>query len=304
MEFTRIIIYDLVMRYRIIISVCFLFFLHACSGNSPGSVKDTTLKPADSASFQKAITGKKESGLKTIHVFVALCDNKYQGIVPVPAKIGNGQDAATNLYWGAAFGVKTFFNKSSEWKLIEVTKNPAANILERILFKHKTKNIYLLADAYDGQYIKQTTIDFLLACSGKGITTIHNNGKEIPFGGASDIIAYVGHDGLMDFSLVNEFEKQNDEDRKAIMLACISKKYFSSHIRSTGADPLLWSTGLMAPEAYILHDALNKWINSGDRSSNKKCCRSCLLQIPEVQFKSCSKLIGNRLVKIKHIPES
>ena len=33
---------------------------------------------------------------KTIHVFVALCDNKYQGIVPVPPKIGNGQDLNNN----------------------------------------------------------------------------------------------------------------------------------------------------------------------------------------------------------------
>ena len=232
--------------------LAFYFFCLPCSGNSPGSVKDTTLKPVDSAAFQRSITKKKEAGLKTIHVFVALCDNKYQGIVPVPAKIGNGQDATTNLYWGAAFGIKTFFNKSSEWKLIEIKNNPAENILERILFKHKTKNIYLLADAYDGQYIKQTTIDFLLACSGKGITTIPKDGREIPFGGAADIIAYVGHDGLMDFSLSDEFEKQNDEDRKAIMLACISKKYFSSHLKNTGAEPLLWSTGLMAPEAYIL----------------------------------------------------
>ncbi|HEV8272259.1 MAG TPA: hypothetical protein VGQ04_13200, partial [Chitinophagaceae bacterium] len=134
MEFTRILIYDLVMCYRINISVCFLFFLYACSGNSPGSIKDTTLKPVDSAAFQKSMSTKKESGLKTIHVFVALCDNKYQGIVPVPAKMGNGQDAATNLYWGAAFGVKTFFNKSSDWKIIEVKKSPAENILERILF--------------------------------------------------------------------------------------------------------------------------------------------------------------------------
>lgn len=269
MEFVLAFIYDLVMRYRIIISAFFLIFMQACSGNSPGSVKDTTLKPVDSASFQRSITKKEESGLMTIHVFVALCDNKYQGIVPVPAKIGNGQDAATNLYWGAAFGVKTFFNKSSEWKLVESKKNPGENILESLLFKHKTKNIYLLADAYDGQYIKQTTIDFLLACSGKGITTINNNGKEIPFGGMSDILAYVGHDGLMDFSLPNEFEEQNDEDRKAIILACISKKYFSSHLKSTGAEPLLWSTGLMAPEAYVLHDALNKWIDTKDAAQTR-----------------------------------
>lgn len=45
-----------------------------------------------------------------LHVIVALVDNAFQGIVPVPAKIGNGDDAFNNLYWGAAFGVKTFFN--------------------------------------------------------------------------------------------------------------------------------------------------------------------------------------------------
>ena len=279
------------MRYRTIISVCFLFFLHACSGNSPGSVKDTTLKPVDSVVFQRSSTQKKEFGLRTIHVFVALCDNKYQGIVPVPAKIGNGQDAATNLYWGAAFGVKTFFNKSSEWKLIETKKNPVENILERLLFKHKTKNIYLLADAYDGQYIKQTTIDFLLACSGNGITSISNNGKEIFFAGAADIIAYVGHEGLMDFSLTNKFEKQNDGDRKAIMLACISKKYFSSHLKNTGAEPLLWSTGLMAPEAYVLHDALNKWIDTGDAAQTRNAAAAAYSKYQRCSVNAAKSLL-------------
>src|SRR5688572_22804615 len=35
---------------------------------------------------------KQPPEAQVIHIFVALCDNKYQGIVPVPAKIGNGQD--------------------------------------------------------------------------------------------------------------------------------------------------------------------------------------------------------------------
>ena len=72
-------------------------------GNEPGSVQDTTLKPVDSTSFQNVIGVKTDLKLKTIHVFVALCDNKYQGIVPVPESIGNGQNARTNLYWGAAY---------------------------------------------------------------------------------------------------------------------------------------------------------------------------------------------------------
>lgn len=41
-----------------------------------------------------------EGSSKTIHIFVALCDNKYQGIVPVPAKIGNGQDPDNNFILG------------------------------------------------------------------------------------------------------------------------------------------------------------------------------------------------------------
>ena len=47
---------------------------------------------------------------RVIHIVVALCDNQYQGIVKVPAGIGNGQDARTNLYWGAGYGVKTQFS--------------------------------------------------------------------------------------------------------------------------------------------------------------------------------------------------
>src|SRR5687767_1581214 len=56
-----------------------------------------------------------------IHVFVALADNVNQGIVPVSATLGNGDNAATNLYWGAAFGIKTFFNKNKDWQAV----NPA-----------------------------------------------------------------------------------------------------------------------------------------------------------------------------------
>ena len=279
------------MEHNLLVSLIILLSFSSCSGNAPGSVKDTTLKTSDTATYQNAIAAKKKLQFQTIHVFVALCDNKYQGIVPVPAKIGNGQDAPNNLYWGAAYGVKTFFNKSSEWELIESRKNPAANILERLLFKHKIKNIYLLADAYDGQYIKQATIDFLLACSGKGLTTVNANDKEIPFAGLSDIVAYVGHDGLMDFSLSNDFKKQDEENRKAIMLACKSKQYFSPHIKNTGAEPLLWSTGLMAPEAYILHDAINAWIKSGSDTETRAAAAAAYSKYQKCSIKAAQNLL-------------
>jgi hypothetical protein len=74
---------------------------------------------------------------KVIHVFVALCDNKYQGIVPVPPKIGNGQDPETNLYWGCDNGVRTYFKKSKQWHLVKSVRSKKM-IMERLIFKHQT----------------------------------------------------------------------------------------------------------------------------------------------------------------------
>jgi hypothetical protein len=153
----------------------------SCSGNS-----NTSKTVEGSIPAKQTIHLSNDSSIKTIHVFVALCDNKYQGIVPVPASIGNGQDPKSNLYWGCSNGIKSYFKKSSEWKLISSQAKPAANILERLLFKHKTKEVYLLADAYDGQFIKQTTIDFLNASSGKNEIELKDGEKKIWCGGASD----------------------------------------------------------------------------------------------------------------------
>jgi hypothetical protein len=87
---------------------------------------------------------------RTIHVFVALADNEHQGIVPVPARIGNGMDPEHNLYWGAAAGVKTFFTRSADWSLGQCVEKPKPAILERCIFKHRRRDVYLVADAYRG----------------------------------------------------------------------------------------------------------------------------------------------------------
>src|ERR1041384_6573109 len=83
---------------------------------------------------------------RTIHVFVALADNVNQGIVPVAAKLGNGEDPVRNLYWGSAFGVRTFFARSSDWKLVSCKLPTKDEVLERCAFKYRTQDVYLVAD--------------------------------------------------------------------------------------------------------------------------------------------------------------
>jgi len=200
------------------------------------------------------------NSVPVIHVFVALADNVNQGIVPVSASLGNGDNAKTNLYWGAAFGVRTFFSKNKDWELISVTPNPGASILERCIFKHRLSSSLLIADAYRGKEISQTIWDFLEAAAGKPGEKLKAGDLEFHSGGSANLVAYVGHNGLMDFQLHADPKPRDDRQRRAIILACASKQYFSPALAQSGATPLLWTTNLMAPEAYVLSAAIDGWM--------------------------------------------
>lgn len=200
---------------------------------------------------------------KVIHAFVALCDNKNQGIVPVPAKIGNGQDPHTNLYWGCGYGLRTFLKKDPDWMLLSTEKDPQVNVLERCIFKHRATGTMLVAEAYDGAAIRACLRDFFLACSGALPRDLVAEGAVLRAGGMADLVTYCGHDGLMEFSLEPLALQQTDSPRAAIMLACYSQHYFEPYLRKTGATPLVWTTHLMAPEAYTLVAAIERWLSGG-----------------------------------------
>lgn len=200
---------------------------------------------------------------KTIHVMVALCDNVNQGIVKVPKAIGNGQDPKNNLYWGCGYGVSTYFKKSKDWQEL---KRYAVDtiILERVVFKHKSKDYYLVADAYDGKYISECTHDYLSAVSGRVKKDINIENLSIGISGNSEVVAYIGHNGLMDFRLKNIYKNTDGKQRLSIILACASRNYFTPYLKNANAYPLLWTTNLMSPEAYTLHDALDAYVMEKD----------------------------------------
>ncbi len=213
-----------------------------------------------------ACTGQASPRL--VHVFVALADNQHQGIVPVPAALGNGRDAQRNLYWGAAYGVKTYFKASKDWELVWSGRGPKDAILERCVFKSGKNDVYLVADAYEGSQIKLAVSDFLSAAAGiaKEKVSFKMGSKEISLAiaGDADLVVYVGHDAFMDFQIPPITGARGDKLRQTIILACASKAFFAPYIRQTGAEPLLWTTSLMAPEAYTLKAALDGWIAHED----------------------------------------
>ena len=99
-----------------IIALCLVSFFCFAGCTKAQTSNPTPIVAAENTPTQEI--KKIKNSAKVIHVLVALCDNENQGIVPVPAFLGNGEDPTKNLYWGAAFGVKTFFGKSKSWKKI------------------------------------------------------------------------------------------------------------------------------------------------------------------------------------------
>jgi hypothetical protein len=208
------------------------------------------------------------SAHRTVHVFVALCDNEYQGIVPVAPKFGNGDNPANNLYWGAYFGVRSYFKRSKEWTLINKKSDPHEFVLERCVFQHKDKEVYVVADAYRGKEIKTAIVDFLNAAAGSKIEEesfiITDDTLNLGLFGNADLLAYIGHDGLMDFNIESYPMHADSIVRDAIIIACISQTFFHEAIQEAGARPLVWTTGLLAAEAYPLKAAIDGWILGED----------------------------------------
>jgi hypothetical protein len=202
---------------------------------------------------------------KIVHVFVALCDNRHQGIVRVPKELGNGQNPRTNLYWGALYGVRTFFRRSSHWHETTFTGKPCSDaVLKRCVFRSSESSspIYVIADAYDGSRMRSALTDFFRTAAGLDTAEIavSGTGRSVQAMGKPDMVCFVGHNGLMDLSL-SAYPKNSGRTNPdcAVVLACRSSSYFEKPLRKAGCTPLITTSGLMAPEAYTLDAVIRSW---------------------------------------------
>jgi hypothetical protein len=205
---------------------------------------------------------------RVIHVFIALCDNESQAIQRVPAKIGNGDDSPNNLYWGCNDGVRTVFTRSKVWKRMSIgDPDSEGPILERLVFYHAGAQAWLVADAYRGREIKQCLTDYFSAMAGNLKVEAAAGERTVAAGGAADLVAYAGHDGLMEFQLETPAPAAGNKPKTAIALCCVSRTFFSGHMEALEATPLLLTTQLMYPAAQVLHECISGWLAGKDANT-------------------------------------
>lgn len=208
---------------------------------------------------------------KVIHTYVALCDNESQGIAPVPAKIGDGDNPANNLYWGCSDGARPIFTKSKHWTRLSVSKvQKQPYILERIIFQHKKTKSILVVDAWRGSRIEPCIKAFCQALAGQKyenlLIKIGAQEMRINLAGGADFLAFIGHNGLMEFKVpqfpANPNRKQSVD---AVVLCCRSKAFFKDHLHTAGTRPMVMTASNMYPGAFILHDVLEEWFTGGNQ---------------------------------------
>lgn len=204
------------------------------------------------------------------HVVVALVDNQHQGIVPVPAALGDGSKPSANLYWGAMYGVRTFFRRSAAWQSLPVSPSGDARVLDRVAFRREVNRggrqgeAIVVAEAWRGDSIQDAIRHYLEMSQGQHAQAVKFGEREAFAGGEAHVLVFVGHNGLMDFEAPSLGQVgRRPSARAAIVLACMSDQYFSPLLADETA-PLLMTTGLMAPEAYSLDAALSSWFAGDD----------------------------------------
>ncbi|MBL9177691.1 MAG: hypothetical protein JNM65_06490 [Verrucomicrobiaceae bacterium] len=208
---------------------------------------------------------------RRVHVFVALADNEHQGIAKVPVKIGNGDDAANNLYWGTTDGFKSVFGRSKAWKLEKTEENPSPEILERRSYRHASKDCVLVAEAWRGKNIHQCLDAFFANLRGR----------------KSDLTAFIGHNGLMDAPVaVAPLDTATSTD--AIILCCLSASWFKPHLEALKARPVLTTEQFMYPGSFLLRDALEVWLRNGPRSEIRMAATKAYVANQKISVKAAA----------------
>lgn len=221
---------------------------------------------------------------RTIHLFVALADNAAQGIVPVPAAIGNGQDAARNLYWGARYGIKNYFSKSAAWqKQSCIEQQKSEPVLERCVFIHRSSGVELVAEAYQGPAIGKAITDFMNQLA-QPLPSHHKH-----------LSIFVGHNALMDAPIspiAKNFPAASPHATDAMVFACFSARYFQSSIKTAGASPLVLTYGLMAPEAYVVEAAVASWLRNESEILMAQKAAQAYGDYQKIKLSSAKRLFG------------
>lgn len=224
-------------------------------------------EPAKAADAWSTIDARIAADLRkskplVIVVVVPLCDND---LIDCGSPIaGRPRDLAHNVYWGAAFGQRRFFErKGSGWSRVELGPGKG-EIIERAVYRRTisrapwggeadaTAEQIVILEAVDGAQIDQAVKRFWGLATGGGQARWRDG--ETTREERIHVVGYAGHNRMMD-GLKFPAAPLPAAEKKPVpsfVMACASEPYFSPSLRLAGSEPIVMTRSLMAPEGYVV----------------------------------------------------
>jgi hypothetical protein len=233
----------------------------------------TTRRPFAEA----AVDCIQSRGYLSVTIHVALADHRIDGLA---TRFSDGNRPATNLYWGALFGVETHLIHAAGWRRAYTDDGDGVSILRRVVFQRRVQptaawrrrgadrefDLFVLANAWPADHIIAAMERPLHEALGDSTTVFQVGGQPVEFGSGSVVIGYVGSNGLLEKyrDLFADLEPSvNPKQVGVFYLAPRSAVSLYAAIVQHGLYPVLLAREPIVPEAYVV-DGILQALTQGD----------------------------------------
>lgn len=218
-----------------------------------------------------------------VQAHVPLCDNHI--ISCGNAKLGDGDNPDTNLYWWTDEGfVGWFGRRGSGWKQVLKAGGKAAgddDVLEvRVWTRELAASrewrrrgvpakvpVYVVAFAWRGQAIDRALAAYWSDLYGTGSRVIDlADGTKLVAGGGAQIVSYVGHNRLYDVPAPDwgKLERAGAPVRGTIAIACNTGPFMAAHVPAPTRVPLVFTNDFLMASAGAFEGAVVAFAGGGD----------------------------------------
>jgi hypothetical protein len=197
-----------------------------------------------------------------VEVHVPLCERTI--IDCGNQKLGDGDNPDTNLYWSTTPGFGEWFSRrGSGWKRVVHRRDLDADVLALDVYRRTmrtpaawkkrgapaTYELDIVVHGWRGKSIDRALAAYARDVSGGPARTIALDDKStLDAGGAAQIVAYVGHNRLMDLDTY-AWPKPGAAVQGTIAIACHTAAYMESTVAGSTRVPLLMTRDLLFSNA-------------------------------------------------------
>lgn len=214
-----------------------------------------------------------------VEVHVPLCDNNI--IACGNAKLGDGDNPETNLYWSTTPGFGSWFDRrKGGWKRVQKLAEGETgdkDVLALHVYRRSTSTpaawrkrgapakieIDIVVHGWRGSAIDRALAAYAAEISGQSPRTITlKDGSTLEAGGSAQIVAWVGHNRLMD---LDEFQwpAAGKATKGTIAIACHTAAYMEDRVPSATRVPLLMTRDFLFANAAPLEAAVLAFASGG-----------------------------------------